>query len=138
MYDFGKPTGFTEATGHFTQLVWKSTRQVGCARVDCGYNPNDDNNSTRAKGWYVVCEYTPAGNVVGYNNKFFKANVEPQGGATDDDTGNNNATGSSAGESNSSNNNNNDDESGAAFASVRMSSIWVAALPVAVVFVVFG
>jgi len=26
-------------------------------------------------GWYVVCEYFPAGNVVGDNNQFFKDNV---------------------------------------------------------------
>ncbi|QQK44485.1 SCP-like extracellular protein, putative [Penicillium digitatum] len=35
IYNFGKPTGFTEETGHFTQLVWKSTTQVGCAAVNC-------------------------------------------------------------------------------------------------------
>ncbi|KAJ5484400.1 Allergen V5/Tpx-1-like protein [Penicillium expansum] len=40
MYNFGKPTGFTEETGHFTQLVWKSTTQVGCAAVNCGYTKN--------------------------------------------------------------------------------------------------
>ncbi|KAL2001199.1 hypothetical protein VTN02DRAFT_2103 [Thermoascus thermophilus] len=149
MYNFSKPTGFTEATGHFTQLVWKATRQVGCARVDCGQDPADDDDSTRAKGWYVVCEYAPAGNVVGYNNKFFKANVEPQGGASGGDdhdhdhgaSGSGSGSGSSAGESNGSHNGNDDDDddkSGAAFASARMSSICVAALAVAVVFVVFG
>ncbi|KAI1191827.1 CAP domain-containing protein [Nemania serpens] len=52
-YNFGKP-GFTEATGHFTQLVWKNTSDVGCGRRLCG-----------AKGWYLVCEYWPRGNVVG-------------------------------------------------------------------------
>lgn len=33
-YDFDTP-GFTETTGHFTQIVWESTLQVGCGRVTC-------------------------------------------------------------------------------------------------------
>lgn len=32
----------------------------------------------RAQGWYVVCEYTPAGNVVGRQDKYFKMNVLPR------------------------------------------------------------
>lgn len=39
--------------GHFMQVVWNSTRSVGCAYKDCGdYD-------------YVACRYWPAGNVVG-------------------------------------------------------------------------
>ncbi|KAJ5676051.1 hypothetical protein N7462_008948 [Penicillium macrosclerotiorum] len=95
LYNFHKPTGFTEKTGHFTQLVWKSTTEVGCATINCGYTQDNksrrevDNGSasplvarepdgsTRAQGWYVVCEYTPAGNVVGDRDKYFKLNVKP-------------------------------------------------------------
>ncbi|KAK9441163.1 SCP-like extracellular protein [Metarhizium brunneum] len=52
-FDFGDP-GFAHETGHFTQLVWKSTTAVGCGRRLCG-----------EKGWYLVCEYWPRGNVIG-------------------------------------------------------------------------
>ncbi|KPM38492.1 hypothetical protein AK830_g8069 [Neonectria ditissima] len=52
-YSF-KKAKFSEATGHFTQLVWKDTTDVGCGRRLCGES-----------GWYLVCEYWPRGNVVG-------------------------------------------------------------------------
>ncbi|KUI53622.1 Cell wall protein PRY3 [Cytospora mali] len=52
-YNFNDP-GFSEETGHFTQLVWKATTTVGCGRRLCG---------TRA--WYIVCEYWPRGNIIG-------------------------------------------------------------------------
>ncbi|CAI5756649.1 unnamed protein product [Candida verbasci] len=41
---------------HFTQVVWKGSKRVGCAYKDC-----------RSNGWglYVVCEYDPAGNIIG-------------------------------------------------------------------------
>ncbi|KAI8622961.1 PR-1-like protein [Xylariaceae sp. FL1651] len=52
-YNYGDP-GFSEDTGHFTQLVWKNTTDVGCGRRLCG-----------EKGWYLACEYWPRGNVIG-------------------------------------------------------------------------
>ncbi|KAI0097918.1 CAP domain-containing protein [Nemania sp. FL0031] len=52
-YNYNKP-GFSEGTGHFTQLVWKNTSDVGCGRRLCG-----------ERGWYLVCEYWPRGNVIG-------------------------------------------------------------------------
>ena len=42
-----------EVCGHYTQLVWKNTTEVGCAKVTCG-------NQTI---W--VCNYNPPGNYVG-------------------------------------------------------------------------
>lgn len=95
LYNFQKPTGFTEKTGHFTQLVWRSTAEVGCAAINCGYSDNNKerrdthhigrnlqsraaDGTMRAQGWYVVCEYTPAGNVVGRHKRYFRLNVRPR------------------------------------------------------------
>ncbi|KAF9436679.1 hypothetical protein BGZ76_003280 [Entomortierella beljakovae] len=65
-YNYKKP-GFSGATGHFTQVVWKDTKSVGCAKKFC---PNSN--------WYIyICNYETAGNVVGNNNAYFKKNVLP-------------------------------------------------------------
>ncbi|PRQ37524.1 hypothetical protein RchiOBHm_Chr4g0403511 [Rosa chinensis] len=40
--------------GHYTQIVWKSTRRVGCARVVC-----DDGDV------FMTCNYDPPGNYIG-------------------------------------------------------------------------
>jgi uncharacterized protein YkwD len=48
-YSYQQP-GFSMQTGHFTQVVWRSTTQVGCGMAQC--NGNDI--------W--VCEYDPPGN----------------------------------------------------------------------------
>lgn len=51
--------------------------------MDCGYDADAKDEETgvyeKAQGWYVVCEYAPAGNVVGRNKKWFKMNVKPAG-----------------------------------------------------------
>ena len=62
-YDFGKGE-FDKTTGHFTQLVWKSTTATGCAARLCGDS-----------GWFLACEYWPRGNIVGA----FKDEVQSQG-----------------------------------------------------------
>lgn len=41
--------------GHYTQLVWQASTQVGCARAVC--------EDSQEQVW--VCQYQPAGNVVG-------------------------------------------------------------------------
>ena len=57
-----------QGTGHFTQMVWKDTREIGCAKASC------DGSSI----W--VCNYSPAGNVRvgGGGDEFalYKRNVE--------------------------------------------------------------
>jgi len=45
----GRVSGFSGGTGHYTQLVWKTTRFVGCGQH---------------RG-LVVCRYYPAGNMMG-------------------------------------------------------------------------
>lgn len=42
--------------GHFTQLVWKGTKSVGCATVQC---PAGSVLSMNA--WYTVCNYNEPG-----------------------------------------------------------------------------
>ena len=39
--------------GHYTQIVWQTTKKVGCAKIECGGNDI----------W--VCNYDPPGNWVG-------------------------------------------------------------------------
>ncbi|EXJ79000.1 hypothetical protein A1O3_08501 [Capronia epimyces CBS 606.96] len=78
-YDFSSsdPTGFTEETGHFTQLVWKSTQATGCGWTDC-------HGKNNVSGVFLVCEYWPPGNLVGQNNYWFKQNVAAERGDGDD------------------------------------------------------
>lgn len=42
--------------GHFTQVVWKSSAQVGCATVKCAAGTVLSFDS-----WYTVCNYNPPG-----------------------------------------------------------------------------
>lgn len=53
---------------------------MGCARVNCTSDTGGDDG--KASGWFVVCEYYPAGNVVGDDNKYFIENVLPVGGGS--------------------------------------------------------
>lgn len=46
---------FSGETGHFTQMVWKDTRQIGCATIGCD-----------TSGIFLACEYADnRGNIIG-------------------------------------------------------------------------
>jgi hypothetical protein len=61
-YNYSNP-GFSSATGHFTQMVWKGSRQLGCGVAQCGGQN------------FWVCRYSPAGNIT--NPGQFQQNVSP-------------------------------------------------------------
>ncbi|RVD88487.1 uncharacterized protein DFL_002671 [Arthrobotrys flagrans] len=56
--------GFQLSTGHFTQLIWKATTEIGCYNRQCGGSQ------------YLMCEYRAPGNVVGENGRYFTENVQ--------------------------------------------------------------
>lgn len=71
----GEPDmGNFEKWGHYSQIVWKSTTEVGCATVHC---PNGlANTGGGVSPYFTVCNYKPAGNFGGQ----YGANVlKPQG-----------------------------------------------------------
>lgn len=39
--------------GHYTQMVWKNSKEIGCAKVECNDNI------------IIVCNYDPPGNILG-------------------------------------------------------------------------
>ncbi|MFF2629942.1 CAP family protein [Kitasatospora griseola] len=61
-YDYTKP-GFSRETGSFTQLVWKSTTKLGCARVGGLRDGGPDSEGFSWSDTYIVCDFTPRGNL---------------------------------------------------------------------------
>jgi len=47
--------------GHFTQVVWKNSTELGCGAAQ-GVKTFQGN---QYNAFYVVCQYGPAGNVIG-------------------------------------------------------------------------
>ncbi|CAL4885681.1 unnamed protein product [Urochloa decumbens] len=54
-YDYWSNSCYGGMCGHYTQIVWRNTRRVGCAMVTC-YN---------GRGTFITCNYDPPGNYVG-------------------------------------------------------------------------
>lgn len=67
-YNFSRP-GFSSNTGHFTQVVWKDTEELGIGLAT-------DGNTI-----FVVGQYQPAGNIT--NAGYFEKNVLPTGSKLD-------------------------------------------------------
>lgn len=65
-YNYANPV-FASNTGHFTQVVWKNSTQLGCGAA----KGTKTMNGKVYNAFYVVCQYAPAGNVTGQ----FPANV---------------------------------------------------------------
>ncbi|KAI5100741.1 Golgi-associated plant pathogenesis-related protein 1 [Silurus meridionalis] len=61
-YDFSKP-GDQPGTGHFTQVVWKATTEIGVGLATDGHTS------------FVVGQYKPAGNII--NPGYYEENVLP-------------------------------------------------------------
>ena len=67
-YNFNNPL-LTNANGHFTQVVWRASTQLGCAQATCPvstdpcFSPTVPcNPSITVPGTLWVCEYSPPGN----------------------------------------------------------------------------
>ncbi len=63
LYDYDNP-GFNSKTGHFTQVVWKGTAEIGCGFATNCNIPGKDNI------W--VCQYNPPGNYTGHFAEMIK------------------------------------------------------------------
>jgi uncharacterized protein YkwD len=57
-YNFNNPL-LTDANGHFTQVVWRASTQLGCAQATCQISTG---SGTTVPGTLWVCEYFPRGN----------------------------------------------------------------------------
>ncbi len=68
--DYGKAspsmTNF-DKWGHASQVIWKSSTEVGCATYYCqnGTPMFPGDGSMQMSGWYTVCNYKSAGNMGG-------------------------------------------------------------------------
>ncbi|CBI25103.3 unnamed protein product, partial [Vitis vinifera] len=53
---WGSPslTGIDAVNLHYTQVIWRNSLRLGCARAQCN-----------SGGWFVTCNYDPPGNYVG-------------------------------------------------------------------------
>lgn len=61
-YNFGSGQ-YSDATGHFTQMVWAGTSKLGCAIQACSASQMGLGSSGSAN--FVVCNYDAPGNIIG-------------------------------------------------------------------------
>jgi hypothetical protein len=65
LYGQGTPSNINDGSafdgwGHFSQIVWKSTTQIGCATYDCS-GRGLANTGGSVPPHFTVCNYKPAG-----------------------------------------------------------------------------
>lgn len=72
-YDPNNPV-FSLATGHYTQVVWNNTRELGCAVAQCDANSQQVWPGRPFHVARVICHYGPSGNYEGQ----FSQNVRHQ------------------------------------------------------------
>ncbi|GAA5882051.1 hypothetical protein JCM16303_005578 [Sporobolomyces ruberrimus] len=63
LYNFAAPA-YAGDTGHFTQQVWQTTTEIGCAQTLCPTLQIPDKPSWN-NGYFYVCEYKKGGNIIG-------------------------------------------------------------------------
>ncbi|XP_066911241.1 uncharacterized protein [Clytia hemisphaerica] len=80
-YDYSKPT-FSSKTGHFTQLVWNGSTELGVGRA------------TASNGMqFVVARYNPPGNILGkFPDNVFSSNGKPPPTTSSNNSNNNRTT----------------------------------------------
>ncbi|XP_009605694.1 pathogenesis-related leaf protein 4-like [Nicotiana tabacum] len=54
-YEYATNSCNSGMCGHYTQVIWRNTLQVGCARLKC----------QNGEAWFVSCNYYPPGNYIG-------------------------------------------------------------------------
>jgi len=70
-YDYKNP-GYSDDTGHFTQVVWNATTTIGCAWVQGCTGSTQPITSNM-----LLCEYSPNGNILP-NSNFAKNVAKPK------------------------------------------------------------
>lgn len=61
-YDFNSMHCSKEPCGHYTAVVWSSTREVGCGFTICPHLGGQDGKVNYNPGLFFVCNYGPGGN----------------------------------------------------------------------------
>jgi len=62
-----------EAFGHYTQLIWHASKEIGCGYADCSVN--SPFGSSFPHWTMLVCDFAPAGNYIGQRPGHFGCNM---------------------------------------------------------------
>ncbi|XP_028797670.1 pathogenesis-related protein 1-like [Neltuma alba] len=76
-YDYKSNSCVGGECRHYTQVVWRNSVRLGCAKMKCNNN----------RGTLISCNYDPPGNITGrrpYDNPFFQVPLSFRKGLQDD------------------------------------------------------